>query len=86
MREAKLSHCRSCGQPVYFLRSLRSRRTGKTAPIDAKPAPGGNIRVDLEAGAYDLVPKAERTGPLRINHFATCRDSHAWHGEEGVGS
>jgi hypothetical protein len=62
---------------------LRSAATGKTAPIDANPEPGGNIQVDLRLGTYRVLTRAQREAVeagmgddavLRFNHFATCRN------------
>lgn len=73
----QVQHCRSCRAEILW---LKHGKTGKPAPIDAKPVPtGGNIRVDLAAGTYEIVPKAARTGPLRTNHFTTCPQTARWH-------
>lgn len=71
--------CRSCHAPVI---RLDHERTGNEAPIDRDPTPDGNIAIDLEAGTYRIVPKAERdqyVGQLRKNHFATCPQAEQWH-------
>ena len=74
-----VSLCRSCQTEIYW---LASEKTGKFAPISAKPVDGGNIRVDLVAGTYSIVPKADRRGPLRQNHFSDCRQADRWHKEK----
>lgn len=73
----RVDSCRSCHAEILW---LKHGKTGKPAPINAKPVPtGGNIRVDLTLGTYDIVPKAERTGPLRTNHFSSCPQMAHWH-------
>lgn len=50
--------CESCDAAVY---DLANDRTGKPAPIDAMPVEyGGNIRINLAAGTYHVLTKAER--------------------------
>ncbi len=72
----QVQRCRSCNAEILWLKHAKS---GKLAPIDAKPVPtGGNIRVDLAQGTYSIVPKAERTGPLRTSHFSTCPHMAKW--------
>ena len=68
--------CRSCGAELYM---LAHEKTGKLAPVTARPTVGGNIRVDLVTGTYAIVPKAQRFGPLRVNHFSDCRQAARWH-------
>jgi hypothetical protein len=61
-----------CGASVLW---LKHDRTAKSAPIDAEPAPKGNVAIDLHAGTYRIVPEAERAaldGELYTNHWATC--------------
>ncbi len=54
----KARPCEACEAPVY---DLAHERTGKPAPIDAMPvAHGGNVRIDLAAGTYHVLTKAER--------------------------
>lgn len=83
--------CESCGAQVE---DLRHERTGKLAPIDAMPiAHGGTILVDVGAGTYRVLSKAERAArmvrpdaaeqeldaaPLHRSHFATCSAAGAW--------
>jgi hypothetical protein len=67
--------CRSCPARVLWLANVT---THKRAPIDAAPAVGGNIVVDLDAGTYRIVTGIEREDmigrgdPLHLNHFVTC--------------
>ncbi len=79
-----MQHCKRCGAPIYW---LKHHRTGKLAPIDAKPsAETGNLIIDLEDGRYfssgrlDGLPPELLAGPqLRYtNHFATCPDRERW--------
>lgn len=69
--------CRSCNAEVVW---LVHERTGKRAPIDAAPADGGNVAVDLEAGTYRIVRKRDElaAGGLHTNHFATCEQAARW--------
>jgi hypothetical protein len=66
---------------------LKHERTGKLAPIDSLPVVhGGNVIVNLEAGTYRLVSKAERLArmgqenpeQLYLSHFFTCPDRDYW--------
>ena len=61
----------SCGASVWF---LRHERTGKVAPINVAPTPGGNIAVDLATCVYRLIPACDRQeGALHhTNHFMDC--------------
>lgn len=77
----ELSHCKWCRSPVRW---LRSPSTDRLAPIDAWPAPDGNIRV--EGDTYVVVPPAELAlfhGPaadrpsLHLNHWVTCTNATA---------
>lgn len=60
-------------------------KVGRLAPIDAEPAPGGNVEVDRPAGTYRVIgdpaqrslldptladPDARPT--LHLNHWTTC--------------
>lgn len=74
----KLEHCRSCQAPIYW---LKHAGTGKAAPIDAAPAPGGNCLLDRAGGTYRLIAAPNRAtfaGQLHTNHFATCPQAKAW--------
>lgn len=63
------SQCRSCGASIIWLRMA----SGKAMPIDAEPAPGGNIRVH-DNGSGEVVSKdvAARSTGLHLSHHATC--------------
>ena len=80
----KARPCESCGAAVY---DLANDRTHKLAPIDAMPVVhGGNVRIDLGAGTYHVLTKAERSdrmldaapAPLHHSHFFTCPNATAW--------
>jgi hypothetical protein len=69
--------CRSCGALVIWCTTTN----GNPAPIDAEPAPDGNVRLEPRDGRGPLarvLTKAELAGTsfgatgLRKNHFATC--------------
>lgn len=65
-----MPRCRSCGADILWLKNTLS---GRAAPIDAEPVPGGNCSV-LAPGVYCIVPAAEAAGrtDLRKSHYATC--------------
>ena len=69
----KIQRCRfrGCHADVYH---LTYPATGKSAPIDVEISPDGNVAVDLDAGTYSIVPKAERAfrDDLHKNHWVTC--------------
>jgi hypothetical protein len=72
--------CRSCTAPVMW---LTNEKTGKRAPIDAEPAPDGNIVV-FDALSYQVIGGTERQDaidegfPLHLNHYVTCPQAAAW--------
>ncbi|MHB8573573.1 MAG: hypothetical protein ACYDAY_11580 [Candidatus Dormibacteria bacterium] len=73
MARSVTNACRDCGAPIIF---ARSTTTGKTAPVDAKPDPTGNI-VLFDHGprkhTYAVVGVAEFADMLRFtSHFQTC--------------
>lgn len=75
-----MARCNSCPAEVLWLAHIT---TGKTAPIDAEPAEGGNIEVSPATGKYRIVPADERpalAGLLHTNHFVTCPEGPAWKG------
>jgi len=53
-------------------------KSGKAAPIEARPSPDGNIHIDLDHGTYIILRGAEldkareRGIQLYLNHFSTC--------------
>lgn len=77
--EDALAGCRrpGCGTPILW---LRHAGTGRRAPIDADPAPDGNIVIDLEQGEYAVLAGERLTrlrddgAELRLNHFVTCKN------------
>jgi hypothetical protein len=77
--ESVLAGCKreGCGTPILW---LKHAGTLKSAPIDADPAPNGNIIIDLERGTYgvlssDALDRARAGGEqLRLNHFVTCKN------------
>lgn len=84
---SRVGRCRWCGVDVYW---LKYPSTGKLAPIDLAPAPGGNIVIDLAEGTYAIVPKDDLTlfdatkaagddaaATLHWNHWATCTNATA---------
>lgn len=80
---ATRQNCRSCGEPIYW---LRHETTGKTAPVDLAQSAGGNLLINLDASTYRNVPASEREAHkdwLHTNHFATCKDAPSWHKTTG---
>jgi hypothetical protein len=63
--------CKYCGADVLW---LKHDRTHKPAPIDAAPAPNGNIRISRELGLYRIADEGDRKQgrELHLNHHATC--------------
>jgi hypothetical protein len=75
LEQADLCNRPGCDAPIIW---LWSSSTNRPAPIDALPTDDGNIRVDLEAGTYEVLssPKAAApdAGELHLNHFVTCKN------------
>ena len=72
------SQCGSCGEPIYWLKHVRS---GKPAPIEIKTSANGNILVDVSHGTYGMALPAEKVAypeHLHLNHFATCPQAKTW--------
>ena len=71
--EPKTDVCKGCGRPMWW---LRNEHTGKAGPIDTEPSPTGNVRVDLIAGTWGVIPRASREAvppdQRFTNHSATC--------------
>lgn len=79
-----MSHCRSCGAPVRWARTL----TGKAIPLDTEPDPAGNIALDdtgdpnapqarVLAGV-DLFDARSAGATLWLSHFVTCPEAGKW--------
>lgn len=75
--------CRSCGEEVAWRRNLK---TLKTAPINARVSPTGNVRL-LDDGEHYQVLKAseaeaarKRGEPLHDSHFRSCPRAQVWRG------
>ena len=72
-----IQKCRHPECPVT-IRMLVYRKSGKRAPIEAKPSPDGNIHIDVEQGTYiilsgeELQRARDRGIQLHLNHFVTC--------------
>ena len=66
--------CRSCSQPIIFALTAKGRRS----PLDAEPAPDGNIDLqvveDQELLAAVQVEPRSRPNLYR-SHFASCPDA-----------
>lgn len=78
---SNVSRCRWCRADVIW---LKHPGTGKLAPIDLHPAPGGNIVVNRAAGTYTVVvpndlalfdvtkTDVDAQPNLHFNHWVTC--------------
>jgi hypothetical protein len=71
--------CRSCHRPIIW---AVNEKTLKVMPLDADPAPTGNIAI---AGANKalrcrVIPPHLAYGrtDLRLSHFATCPHADKW--------
>lgn len=74
----KMRRCRSCGEPIRFVRTV----SGRYLPVDARPSPlRGNILI--ERGVAKVVGAAERSRArdqgydLFVSHFASCPNAPA---------
>lgn len=66
---ADLGKCRSCGAPIRWALTERSRNI----PVDPDPHPEGNLRVEDRHGLDAAIIVAPGTEPgLYRSHFATC--------------
>lgn len=70
------SRCRSCGAPIVWARTVK----GKSMPVDAAPAEGGNVELVPEptgSAMRAIVHGQAPLGgpPLHFSHFATCEDA-----------
>jgi hypothetical protein len=80
------SRCSWCGADIMWMRHVR---TGKSAPIDWSPVPGGNILIHAVDDTYEVLAGSERaagdptvedenaTPTLRLNHWMTCSSTKA---------
>ena len=76
--------CLACGVLIV---DLRHERTQKSAPIEVeRVGAGGNIVIDLLAGAYRIPPKeelarlrAEQPQLLHVNHYINCPAAEYFH-------
>jgi len=79
-----MSHCRSCGAPVRWARTLND----KAMPLDAEPSPAGNITLketdDPRAplarvlAGDDLFAARSAGATFYLSHYATCPDGEKW--------
>lgn len=80
--------CRSCGAEVIW---AIHERTGKTAPIDARPVPDGSIVLlpltMFGETPYRILGLAERTTPgdndRYTPHYQTCPDARRYREQGG---
>jgi hypothetical protein len=65
-----VSSCAACGAQIIW----RETPAGKTMPVDANPAPEGNVLIEgskcLVLGPLEV--QARESGDLHLSHFATC--------------
>jgi hypothetical protein len=65
-----VGECRTCHAPILWLAHAVTQRL---APIDLAEDPAGNVVIDVDAGTYRVLAKAEEyQGPRRTNHWQTC--------------
>lgn len=80
-----MSHCKSCGADVFYVRSEH----GKNLILNAMPdTERGNVRVqsahDGQVGRvlnkqHAATVRATSMEALYLSHFATCPQSQSWH-------
>lgn len=77
------ARCSSCGAPITWAVTT----TGKRMPVDAEPAPNGNVELTPLLSAFNREPTeatvhAQRPlgheGPLHLSHFVTCPQADEW--------
>jgi hypothetical protein len=85
-----VSACRSCRAEIWWAETL----AGKRIPVDAEPAPDGNVvllreghgeappvvRVTSQAQADTLIPDV---GTRYVSHYATCPQAAEWRKRRG---
>lgn len=72
--------CRRCPAPIIFAQAnpTESNPYPHNNPLNAKPKPNGNLRLDRKTMRYDVLSKADaeaaRAGgeELYLSHFADC--------------
>lgn len=80
---APVQQCRSCRAPIVW---SVTKHAGKRLPLNPKPSPMGNVRVELNSSVLyaELVLAAYREAllaegqPLYVSHFATCPNAKNW--------
>lgn len=72
MMSPELSHCRSCGANIYWVKT----ESGKNMPVDSMPTETGNIIFVSEMAhvikAGEAVPEDARR---YVSHFVTCKNA-----------
>lgn len=75
--------CNYCAKQIIWLRT----RTGAFMPVDAQPAPNGNVlRSGDHAGVLgkNQAAAARAEGaPLHLHHAINCPDASKWQGKGG---
>ncbi len=70
--------CKACGAPIVW---AETAATGKAIPLDAEPAPDGNIYLSTSDGVAHYPPKGwQAPAGLRLykSHFASCPQAAAF--------
>ena len=68
--------CRSCAAPIVWAVSATS---GRLMPLDAEPAPGGNVRLEHTGGHWVAhVIAATTPGAHYTSHFLNCPQAKQW--------
>ncbi len=79
MAEFVRDKCGSCQAEIIWAVTTR----GKDMPVNADPAPGGNVALDYRPGQDPLARVLTTTqqfgrNNLRLSHFATCPQAPRW--------
>lgn len=84
--DLQLSHCRSCGASIYW---LKNDTTGRPAPIDARPDSSGPVIITVEGKQlrYHVLHADELAAGVEVSryqpHYATCPQAEVWRSKGG---
>lgn len=79
MADFEVENCRTCHAQVIWAVTVNAR----AMPVDAEPAPGGNVQLEARPGLQPLarvLPVAKQFGKkdLHTSHFARCPQAERW--------
>lgn len=77
-----MATCKGCGQRIEWRKHTGTKRP---APIDPEPAEGGNILAVGDSWYRVAMTTQDWAGPLRMNHFLTCKKPEAFQRRDPVG-